>query len=300
MNWQIIRAIAEKDLAEVMKNRVAVSGAIVLSIVFAIGFPLLITQINTLAQGSSDQQSFDAIIKSISPDLQGLMATLSPEQVPIVLILGYLVAPLFLVLPLMLSCIIAAEAFVGEKERKTLEALLYTPATDGELFLGKVLAALIPGIGYTWVNFAIFAIVANIAGYPVMGRVWFPTASWWGLMIFVVPAVALLGVSATVIISTRVKTFMEVMIFVVPAVALLGVSATVIISTRVKTFMEAYQVSGILIILILMLMVAQATGLLFLSPLVAVIVGLAFFVIDAVLIWMGIRMFSRSELIARI
>jgi ABC-2 type transport system permease protein len=271
MNWQIIRAIAEKDLAEVMKNRVAVSGAIVLSIVFAIGFPLLITQINTLAQGSSDQQSFDAIIKSISPDLQGLMATLSPEQVPIVLILGYLVAPLFLVLPLMLSCIIAAEAFVGEKERKTLEALLYTPATDGELFLGKVLAALIPGIGYTWVNFAIFAIVANIAGYPVMGRVWFPTASWWGLMIFVVPAVALLGVSATVIISTRVKTFME-----------------------------AYQVSGILIILILMLMVAQATGLLFLSPLVAVIVGLAFFVIDAVLIWMGIRMFSRSELIARI
>ncbi len=61
----------------------------------------------------------------------------------------------------MLSCIIAAEAFVGEKERKTLEALLYTPATDGELFLGKALAALIPGIVYTWVNFAIFAVVTN-------------------------------------------------------------------------------------------------------------------------------------------
>ena len=104
-----------------------------------------------------------------------------------------------------------------------------------------------------------------------MGRIWFPTASWWGLMIFVVPAVALLGVSATVIISTRVKTFME-----------------------------AYQASGVLVLLIIMLMVAQSTGLLFLSPFVAVLVGLAFFAIDALLIWFGIRMFSRSELIARI
>jgi ABC-2 type transport system permease protein len=270
MNWQIIRALAEKDLAEVLKNRIAVSGAIVLSVIFAIGFPLLITQLPALAH-SSNQPSFSNIAQVIPLELQGQMSALSPDQLPIVLILGYLVAPLFLVLPLMLSCIIAAEAFVGEKERKTLEALLYTPATDGELFLGKVLAALVPGIVYTWVNFAIFAIITNIAAYPMMGRIWFPTTSWWGLMIFVVPAVALLGVSATVIISSRVKTFME-----------------------------AYQVSGVLIILILVLMVAQATGLLFLSPFVAVLVGLSFFAIDALLIWIGIQIFSRSELIAKI
>ena len=85
-----------------------------------------------------------------------------------------------------------------------------------------------------------------------MGRFWFPTASWWGLMIFVVPAVALLGVSATVIISARVKTFME-----------------------------AYQASGVLVILIIILMVAQSTGLLFLSPFVSVLVGLALLFIDA-------------------
>jgi ABC-type Na+ efflux pump permease subunit len=141
----------------VLKNRIAVSVAIVLSVTFAIGLPLLITQLPVLAQGGSNQQSFDTIAKSISSDLQDQLATFSPDQLPIVLILGYLIAPPFLVLPLMLSCIIAAEAFVGEKERKTLEALLYTPATDGELFLGKALAALIPGIVYAWVNFAIFA-----------------------------------------------------------------------------------------------------------------------------------------------
>jgi protein-S-isoprenylcysteine O-methyltransferase Ste14 len=64
--------------------------------------------------------------------------------------------------------------------------------------------------------------------------------------------------------------------------------------------MEAYQASSILVILIIFLMVAQTMGLLFLSPLVAVLVGLVFFAIDAVLIWTGIRIFSRSELITRV
>jgi ABC-2 type transport system permease protein len=87
---------------------------------------------------------------------------------------------------------------------------------------------------------------------------------------------------------------------VVPAVALLGVSATVIISARVRTFMEAYQATGVLVILIIALMIAQSMGLLFLSPVVAVLVSGAFLALDACLIWAGIRIFSRSELITRI
>ena len=174
MNWQFIRAIAEKDLYEVAKNRIAITGAIVLSIIFAVGLPLLITQVAVLTTGS-DQQSFDTLLTSFPPALLEQLGTLSPTQLPIVLILGYLIAPLFLILPLVLSCMIAAEAFVGEKERKTLEALLYTPATDAELFLGKLFASIIPAVVYTWVNFLIFALVTNIAGYPVMGRIWFPT-----------------------------------------------------------------------------------------------------------------------------
>ncbi len=174
MNWQFIRAIAEKDLFEVAKNRIAVSGAIVLSVIFAIGLPLLITQIAVVTTGST-QPSFDELSASIPAAFLEQMGTLSPAQFPIVVILGYLIAPLFLILPLVLSCMIAAEAFVGEKERKTLEALLYTPATDAELFLGKLFASFIPAVVYTWVNFLIFALVTNIAGYPVMGRIWFPT-----------------------------------------------------------------------------------------------------------------------------
>lgn len=147
------------------------------------------------------------------------------------IILGYLIAPLFLVIPLMISCIIASEAFVGEKERKTLEPLLYTPATDTELFLGKITAAMIPGIVYTWMNFLIFALIVNIAGLPIMGLFWFPTMNW-----------------------------IVMMIFLVPVISLFGVSVTIIISTRVKTFMEAYQATGILVLLVVGLMIAQSVG----------------------------------------
>lgn len=46
--------------------------------------------------------------------------------------------------PISFSLVIALETFVGEKERNTLEALLAMPLTDVELFLGKLLAVLIP------------------------------------------------------------------------------------------------------------------------------------------------------------
>ena len=43
------------------------------------------------------------------------------------LVNGYLLAPLFLIVPLMVSAVLAADAFAGEKERRTLEALLHLP-----------------------------------------------------------------------------------------------------------------------------------------------------------------------------
>ena len=43
------------------------------------------------------------------------------------LVNGYLLAPLFLIVPLMVSAVLAADAFAGEKERKTLESLLHLP-----------------------------------------------------------------------------------------------------------------------------------------------------------------------------
>ena len=45
--------------------------------------------------------------------------------------------------PITFSLVIALETFVGEKERSSLEPLLSMPVSDGELYLGKMLAALL-------------------------------------------------------------------------------------------------------------------------------------------------------------
>ena len=68
------------------------------------------------------------------------------------LVLGYLLSPLLLVIPLMVSAVLAADAFAGEKERRTLERLLHLPITDRDLFLAKVLSAFVPALAITWVG----------------------------------------------------------------------------------------------------------------------------------------------------
>ncbi len=83
------------------------------------------------------------------PALAAELAGLDERQTWVVLMTGYFLAPFILIFPLMFSTIIASESFAGERERKTIEALVYTPASDGELFLGKMLAAFVPAVALT-------------------------------------------------------------------------------------------------------------------------------------------------------
>ncbi|MNY16007.1 ABC-2 family transporter protein [compost metagenome] len=188
----------------------------------------------------------------------------------VVLMLGYMMAPMFLVLPMMLATIVGADSFAGEKERKTLEALLYTPATDAELFVAKTLAAVVPAVLLAWGSFAVYAVVTNVAGYGVMGRLWFPTAQWWPMMLWVTPAIAVMGMAVTVLVSAKVNTFME-----------------------------ANQAAGMLVFLVLALVAGQATGVLYLSTWVAIALGAVFWLVNVGLVQLAVRKFSRSALLSR-
>ena len=91
------------------------------------------------------------------------------------LVNGYLLAPLFLIVPLMVSAVLAADAFAGEKERKTLESLLHLPIAARELFYAKLLTAFIPAMVVSWVGFVCFCIVSNAVAWPVLHRIFVPT-----------------------------------------------------------------------------------------------------------------------------
>jgi ABC-type Na+ efflux pump permease subunit len=274
MNWRSIWAIARKDLKEVQQNKAAWGPAIALPLIFAIIMPILLVVIPQFIPAEDVQRELgdiNTLLKNMPPTIKVIFDGLKLEQMFVLYMTGFMLAPLFLVMPLMFSSVVGADSFVGERERKTMEALLYTPTTDIDLFLGKVLAALIPAISLSWITDLVYIIVVNVASYGMFNRIWFPLSTWWPMMFWLTPAFALLGISATVMISSRVKTFME-----------------------------AYQLTGSLVVLVLGLVVGQVTGVLFLGVGTVLLIGTLIWIVDAVLIYISIRNFKRSMLIAKL
>ena len=275
MNARTIKTLMIKDLKEVRQNKGAWVPAVVVPFLFLILLPLGIIMIPrmvpSVAEWFASPQGFPQVQGYVAPFLGDRLAGLTDSQAWVVLTTGYMLAPFLLIMPLMLSSIVGAESFVGEKERKTLEALIYTPASDGELFLGKVLASVVPAVLLTWASFLLYGVVVNLAAWPVMGRIWFPLLTWWPLILWLAPALATLGMAVSVLISARAHTFME-----------------------------AYQMTGSLVVIVLALVAGQVTGTLFLSGGMTLLIGLLLWLVDAGLIRLGVRNFARSSLLARL
>ena len=93
--------------------------------------------------------NFEAIIKIFSQLPPGaLRATIfsfaSVQEQIVYFTVNYLFAPFFLIIPLMTASVIGANSFAGEKERKTLETLLFAPLDLNTLLWAKILAAFLP------------------------------------------------------------------------------------------------------------------------------------------------------------
>ena len=104
-----------------------------------------------------------------------------------------------------LPSIIASYSFVGEKVEKSLEPLLATPTTDGELLLGKSLAAFVPCIAVTYLAAAISAAILDVWSYIRIGDFLMPNVFWFLVCSVIAPLACILSVEANVIVSSRVN-----------------------------------------------------------------------------------------------
>ena len=270
-NWRGMRAIMRKDLKQVFQNTMVWVPFIIVPLVLMVLLPLGLVMLPTISIDELKPDDLAGLFNAMTADLRARMASLSLAQSWVVLSANYMFMPMFLITPLMISGIIAADGIAGEKERKTLEGLLYTPLSDNELFITKVLTALVPALVVEIVGFIIYAFTVNLGGYHIMHRMFFPEPSWWPLVFFVGPGVSLVGLGATVLVSSKAKTFMS-----------------------------AQQASGLLVLPLLFLMIGQFAGLFFLTPATVWVVGLIFWAFGALVIWVGAKTFTRGELIARI
>lgn len=274
MNWRAIGAVIRRDLMIVFRSKMVLIPLIIVPLIIQVllpgGLALGITYFPS-SSGSNDLEDLQTMFRAIPGDLKAELDQLNEQQMILVLMTVYLFAPMYLIVPLMVSSVIAADSFAGEKERKTLEALLHTPLTDQELVIGKLLSAWLPALAVSVLSFLLYAVVLNAAGWQLMGRIFFPNAMWFVLVFWVAPAASALGLGATVLVSSKVKTFQE-----------------------------AYQLGGMVVIPILALMFGQLSGAFFLSAGVVAIVGLLIWIVDAVLMGLAIGTLQRDELIAKL
>jgi ABC-2 type transport system permease protein len=99
---------------------------------------------------------------------------------------------------------IASYSIVGEKVEKSLEPLLATPLTDGEILLGKAIAALLPTLVAMYAGAAVFMVGVDAVTFGELGYYYFP--NWtFGVLLVLVPVAVVMSVLYSIIVSSRVN-----------------------------------------------------------------------------------------------
>mgnify|MGYP006279042887 FL=1 len=269
MNWNRIRGIIKKDLREVTVNSMVVVPMIIVPVLLCIVIPavVLVVFMKLDINLMTGLELIEKIVPmyAVPEGFTGLT-----EKIAYVFF-NYTFLPFFMIIPVMVSSIIASNAVVGEKERKTLETLLYTPITNREFLAGKLLSSFIPAVLVSFATFIGYFTASNLIFNAFTHMLLIRTLIW-------IPAVLLLA----------------------PAVSLLGLSITLIVSLRAKTFMEAQQLSGVVVVPFLALIFIQLTGLVVFTPLYVIGFSIVLILISYVIIAKIGPKFDRERIISTV
>ena len=170
--------IARHDIGIFRHKRGIMAGLIGLPLGVAIGFPLLVHYIVLTNAGSGFGSYLPQLIDAFS-----FWFVIGAASLP---------------------TSIAAYAIVGEKVEKSLEPLLSTPTTDGEILLGKTLAAFVPTIIALWAGSVLFQVLIDVFTRGVFGYLYYPNWSMALTLFVLAPLVALYAIEFCVIVSSRV------------------------------------------------------------------------------------------------
>ena len=93
------------------------------------------------------------LIETFMAQVKGAVTFETKEQQFVYIFINYLLPSLFLLVPIITASTVAANSFVGEKERRTLESLLFSPVSIKTLFVSKVVASFIPSFLVSIISF---------------------------------------------------------------------------------------------------------------------------------------------------
>jgi len=217
----LVRAVCVREWREALGNRLLVAMTLLPPIV------ILAAGIGAVAAAAVNPPS-DRDVQAMyaaAPAVVGL----DPKEAIQGFIATYFLI-LFMLIPTVVPLTMAIFSVIGEKAARTLEPLLATPVSVGELLLAKCLASTIPSVIVTWLAYAIY--LSSVSAIGSQAAVRAVTAPRWVLAIIVM----------------------------VPLLTLLSVTLGILISTRVNDVRVAQQIGGLVVVPVVGLGIAQVTG----------------------------------------
>ena len=208
-------------------------------------------------------------ILAISSDL--MFTRTKPSEIDQVLPLMFnMILMIFIIIPATLPTIIATYSIVGEKNNRSLEPLLATPTTDGELLAGKIFSSFIPSMGATFLAFTLGVVLLDIVLIPNVGYPPLPNLTW--------------------ILS---------MVLLAPTACLMSVLACVLVSSKVSDVRAAQQLGGFVVMPVVVLMLGVLAGFIFLSPVMIFVFAGLYGCLDLGLFFFAKAIFNREAILTR-
>ena len=195
-------AVMKKDFRGIISNRRLFSELLIVPLILTIVLPSIFVVAIHFAPDDPD------ILKLLELLPQGSRAD-SVEIAVTGLIFNYILPVFFLMIPIMTASIMAASSFVGEKEKHTLETLLYCPLSVKQIFQAKVLASFLFSMMVSLISFAAMMIVLELEAFFIMGRLIVPAAGWIVILLLLSPSISLIAVTLIVKGSAKAQSVEE-------------------------------------------------------------------------------------------
>lgn len=202
MNAQQL-ALIKKDIRSITSNKQVLMVMLIVPLALTIVLPSIFVFVTLLVPESTSD--FQKLLELLPVSVGGQ----NQEQMILWLMLNKIMPAFFLMIPVMASSVMAASSFVGEKEKHTLETLLYSPLSLKQLFQAKILAGFSVGMMVSYISFAAMVFVLEIELLCMTGSMILTDIIWVMIMLFIAPAISLVAIAVTVRGSAKAQTIEE-------------------------------------------------------------------------------------------
>jgi ABC-type Na+ efflux pump permease subunit len=203
------KAIIKKDIMSLSANKNILVSLIVVPLVMTVVLPLIyISIILFIPLDSPDMLKLVQLL-----DLSGIdganTANSNLQAQLISFMLNNIIPLFFIIIPIMASSVMAANSFIGEKEKKTLETLLYCPLQLKQIFSAKILASFLLSMAVSVFSFAVMLVVIETLLLIVTDTMILPNINWVIIMFLISPSASVISVNLIVRGSAKAKSSEE-------------------------------------------------------------------------------------------